>query len=96
MWNIFIPVQDNDGNRFDEQYMDSWFNMAATVSGGLTILSESIGKYTSDQYTYEEPILPVLLYATKNDLVTLATVAKNMFKQETVLFYKVSDDVYFI
>lgn len=97
LWEILIPVADNDGNVFSEAHHTAWRNIAIGVAGGLTILPTAEGFWRNpDGVLFREPMTPVRIAADSSMVIALAGIAKEFYRQEAIMCYQVGTNVNFI
>lgn len=71
-----------------------WDKYVYGITGGLTILRPSVGKWISPtQELYEERVIPVRIACTAEQMDKIARYTLNHYDQEAVLFYKLTSDV---
>lgn len=95
LWNIYIPKHYNDGQPISQDKLDKWFRLASGFSQGMTV-SDVQGFYIEDGNTYIDHNYAILLTTTKSGIDYLARYAKREFDQKSVMYFNVTDNVYFV
>lgn len=97
MWEILVPtVRPNcDGTRFFKtRYHRTWDQKVRDITGGLTIMSPIRGQWVSPNGTlFVERMIPVRIVATREEINRVIDLTLDMYEQEAVLCYKISDEV---
>ncbi len=109
LWEILVPVEFNCPTYEERGFtptkegsLERWHGMfdsfVRDLVGGFTIMKPTKkGSWTSQHaHTYDEQMIPVRIACTKEQIETIAAFAKTHYSQETVMYYKLSDEVYFV
>lgn len=96
MWEVLIPVADNDGVAFTREHHEAWYGIVVGMVGGMTIMPDVEGYWKHDEKLYHETMRPVRI-VTDNEYTVRALVgiAKGFYRQLSILYYKVSDEATF-
>jgi hypothetical protein len=93
-WEILVPTQFNDGTPIRLRYHRVWDERVRTLTGGLTVLSPARGTWMSPcGRLFRERMIPVRVIATREQMDSIAAMTMDYYRQEAVLFYRVSDHV---
>lgn len=95
LWEILVPKYDNNGTEFTTHYHRLWDKKVIKLSGGMTILHSVKGKWYSDMIFIDE-VIPVRIACEKKTIKKIAEVAVKHYYQDSIMIYKISDDVMFV
>jgi hypothetical protein len=99
VWCILIPTlkpTDVRKKHFRTRHHKVWDKFVRNISGGLTILAPSKGQWIdNDENLVEERILPVNIACTDEQLEKIIDFTLKHYEQDALMYYKVSEDVYF-
>lgn len=74
-----------------------WDAKVREIAGGLTIMRTAKGEWIGERnYLYQERMIPVRVVCDRPAMAELADFTKAHYMQEKVLYYKVSEEVYFV
>jgi hypothetical protein len=90
LYEILVPVATNDGLKILISAHQSWDAEVVSIAGGLSILKTIKGNWKGNR----EGMIPVRVAATPSQMVTIAKFTLNFYKQDAVMYYKVSDEVH--
>lgn len=98
LWEIKIPVADNDGIPFSEDHHDAFRRILCSISGGLTCNRGLEGEWEYETKLYCEAIIAMQFRAVRADAERIAVHARKYYRQITIMVHKVADasDVLFI
>ncbi len=98
LYEMYIPITDNDGVDFPRDYLLNWESSVVQVSGGVTIFASATGVWinpeTNEKVT--EDVFPVRLSCEPEHMEIIANFTKGYFHQDTVMYYEVSDKVFMV
>jgi len=96
VWCIYVPTLM--GTRFVRtKHHKRWDTYVRKITGGLTILAPSKGQWVNDDdEVIEERILPVNIACTDEQLKLIVEFSLKHYKQDALMYYKVSDEVYIV
>lgn len=95
LYQIFVPVADNDGNDFPIEHHKAWDNRVKSISGGLTINKRSRGIWQSQMTgkIFEEKMIPVSIFCSSDEIKRIILMTLNHYDQQAIMCYKISDTV---
>ena len=94
MWEILVPTISNEGKPFKTRYHKVWDEKVQAISGGLTILTPTKGKWVSPcGNEFHERMIPVRIIATRDEIEKIIDITMNFYNQLAILAYKISNDV---
>jgi len=94
LWEILVPAI-LDGDDISVAYHQFWNQKVCKITSGLTILTPVKGSWSfnlSDDFLSER-MIPVRIACTWQQIREIAEITANYYKQECIMFYKLSDDV---
>lgn len=84
-------------NKITMYHHKKWDDKVRSIAGGLTVMRTAKGEWVNDtNHLYRERMIPVRIVCTLNEIKELAVWTKTHYEQEAILFYKISDEVYFV
>lgn len=93
LWEILVPTM-MDGKPVRTRYHRVWDAKVRALSKGLTILTPSKGQWVSpDGELFVERMIPVRIACTDVQIELIADTTAEYYKQQAVMYYKVSDIV---
>jgi hypothetical protein len=95
IWEILVPTQTNEGRPIRIRQHKVWDELVRDITGGLTIMPPNIkGEWVSPQGDiFAERMIPVRIYCTENQILTIASATKKFYEQEAIMYYCISNDV---
>ena len=94
MWEILVPTMFNDGRPIKTRYHKVWDKKVYAITGGLTILTPTKGKWVCPEGSlFEERMIPVRIVCTKEEIEEIIDMSMVYYDQLAILAYKVSDEV---
>ena len=96
LWEILVPVRWSNGLIIDVERHKEWDKRCREISNGMTILRPAKGFWNNEGEEHIEEMLPVRLLADEEQIRKLAYFTKEFYRQTQVMFYKLSDEVYFV
>jgi hypothetical protein len=95
MWEILVPTQYNDGRSIKTKYHRVWDSQVYRITGGLTILTPTKGKWVSPMSgkLFEEKMIPVRIVCTREQINTIIDMTMEYYDQEAILAYKIATEV---
>ena len=92
------PERPNDGKEYDISHHRMWDAKVQVVAGGLTINKKTRGIWQSPVTgkIFEEAMIPVTIYCDRNNIILIAKMTLQHYNQESVMCYKISDEVILI
>lgn len=89
LWEILIPLCNNEGTYFLEEHHAVWKREIIELSKGLTVLACATGYWLN--LNNPEPMLPVRFIATKTEAKRVMEFTQGHYRQQVVLCYKIAD-----
>lgn len=96
MWEILVPKCMNDGSEWSLYWHNEWDDFVLKISHGMTILRSAKGRWRHSAGQQEEQMIPVRVICSPAEMTKIARFTKEHYEQKVVLFYRVSNEVYFI
>jgi len=95
LWQIFVPVADNNGNEFKILKHKEWDYKVKDIAGGLTINKRSRGIWQSPMTgkMFEEKMIPVSILCTYDEIEKIILMTLNHYGQQAVMCYEISDKI---
>lgn len=94
VYEILVPTTRNDGRPISARFHRIWDKTIMEISGGLTILNPSKGKWKSlSDESYNERMIPVRIVCDETDIDRIIDITMNYYEQEAVLAYVISNEV---
>ena len=94
MWEILVPTIRNDGTPIKTKYHKGWDEKVKSISGGLTILTPTKGKWVAPCGTeFVERMIPVRVIATRKEIESIIDMTMEYYDQLAILAYKISNEV---
>jgi hypothetical protein len=94
IWEILVPTVRNDGTPIRTRFHREWDRRVRRISGGLTVLPPARGQWLSpSKQLFEERMIPVRIACTRKQIETIADMTAAYYRQQAVMFYKISDEV---
>lgn len=83
------PVRIKHHREFDKQVLK--------IAGGMTIFVPTIkGLWTDKEKVYVDRTVPVDIYCTKKQIERIAKFAKQHYRQLSIMYFEITDKVYFV
>jgi hypothetical protein len=98
LFEIYVPTVLNSGRPIRTRQHREWDNRVCRITGGLTVYKPVIGQWIdqSDNQLYKERMIPVRILATDEEMKVIAKMTKTFYAQIKVLYYKISNEVFFV
>jgi hypothetical protein len=96
LWEILVPVCDNEGNKYDISYHKQWdgFVRSFTIGKGITIFKSARGVWVAiDGEEHEEKMIPVRVYCSDESIQKIVDFTGYHYKQKAVMYYRVSENI---
>jgi|SRR3989344_457732 len=94
LWEILVPKNNPRGESIALSCHHMWDRKVRTITGGLTILKSVRGQWISqDKTLFIEPMIPVRIACTREEIEQIATITAKHYQQQAVMFYLVSKQV---
>lgn len=96
LWEILVP-KSLDNEEIDVTVHNVWDAMVRDVTGGLTIHRSALGNWISPEgELVVEKMIPVRIACTEEEIHRIGLMTKKFYRQEKVMYYRVSDKVFII
>lgn len=96
MYEILIPVADNTGKRFTPAHHRQWESIVRDMAGGLSACSTVMGQWVDRGKVYRERMRPVRVACGARVIRRLARIAKEHYRQLSVMVYPIAESVTFV
>jgi len=94
LWEILIPIADNDGIKFAPEIHRDWDNRVRAISGGLTIFKPATGEWINGNgAVMRDKLIPVAFMATDEQARAISAMSKLTYRQEAMMLYVLSETV---
>lgn len=95
IWEILIPTVMPDNKPIRTRQHREWDSQVRRITGGLTVMQPAKGQWVSpDDKLLVERMIPVRIACTKEQIDIIADMTAAFYKQQAVMFYRISDEVY--
>jgi hypothetical protein len=96
LWNILIPCADNSGRKFPLFVRRMWNEQVRRMTDGMSIMQAITGEWRNPENgrIVREKMIPVSLLMTQREIAELAQFTRTLFKQNCVMYYRVSSEVF--
>lgn len=96
LWEILVPAI-NDGNEIAVPEHNIWDAKVRAITGGLTIHKSTKGNWISPEgELIVEKMIPVRIACSEPQIHEIGTMTKEFYRQDAVMYYRVSDRVFII
>lgn len=92
LWEILIPVADNDGDIFPRGYTKKWEKKVLDMAGGYSALNPWNGAWKNGDKIYRERMTPYRIRCDEDTIAELANLAGKHFGQLAMMYYEISND----
>lgn len=94
LWEIFVPTIFNNGTPIRTKYHKAWDKKVYDVTGGLTILMPTKGKWVSPNGDlFHERMIPVRIACNHEQIMQIVKMTCEYYDQLAIMAYKISDEV---
>lgn len=95
LYEILVPTMSNQGRPYRTKFHRVWDAKVYQITGGLTILAPSKGKWISpiSGGLFQERMIPVRIACSRNQIEAIIQMTIAYYNQEAVMAYKISDEV---
>lgn len=94
LWEILVPTIFNDGKPVRTRYHRIWDRKVYEITGGLTIMTPSKGKWVSPNGTlFAERMIPVRISCTREEIEKIIDMTMKYYDQEAIMAYLISEEV---
>jgi hypothetical protein len=94
LWEILVPCRvKNKGVPI--KFHRAWDDKVRAIANGLTIYRASVGQWVSPSgKIFRERMIPVRIACNKTQINQIADITAKHYKQQAIMFYLVSNEVY--
>ena len=96
LWEILVPKYMPNGAEIDVWYHKEFDKSVIDISGGLTVFRSGVGYWSGVEGFLRERMIPARIYCTEAEISKIANIAKKHYAQQEVMYYLVSEKVYFV
>lgn len=94
LWEILVPTIRNNGTPIKTRFHRVWDKKVYDITGGLTILTPTKGKWVSPNGTlFAERMIPVRIACSEEQIREIIKMTIKYYEQEAVMAYLVSSQV---
>jgi len=94
LWEVLVPTMFNDGRPVKVAYHREWDKKVMEISGGLTIMKPSYGKWASTKgIEYAERMIPVRIVCTEEQAEEIVQMTMDHYEQLAIMAFRVSNSV---
>lgn len=93
LWKILVPVTHNGGKKIKKKHHRQWDALVADVAGGLTLFKPKKGRWKHGGRMFSEKMIRVEIAATQDEIITIARITAEHYKQKAVMYYLKSEQV---
>lgn len=92
LWEVLVPVADNDGNEFPIEHHHEWDEAVRETTGGLTIMRTAKGQWQDEGgRLYSERMIPVRVACDEEKIRDIMEVTMRHYGQKAVMAYQISE-----
>lgn len=98
LYEILVPTVHRLTNKpITTRYHKVWDKKVYEITGGMTIMPPSKGRWISNQGDlYEERVIPVRIACTRSQMDAIMAMTMVYYDQLAVMAYKISEEVLYI
>ena len=97
LWAILVPQADTNGDFIAVPEHNIWDAKVRAITGGLTIHRSALGNWVSPKgELVVERMTPVQIACTEEEIHKIGKMTKEFYRQERVMYYRVSDKVFIV
>lgn len=89
LWEILVPVWDNEGKRFSLTHHEKWDEMVLKIAGGLSLHETIKGKW-DDGEVVRDRMIPVRIACSKYHIGVIMRRTAKHYEQKAVMAYVVN------
>lgn len=94
LWEILVPTIRNNGNPIKTKFHKVWDKKVYEITGGLTILTPTKGKWVSPAGTlFAERMIPVRIACTREQIQKIVDFTIGYYEQAAVMVYCLASEV---
>lgn len=98
LWELLVPCNFGDSNNPIRTVHHKEFDkFVLKITTGLTVLKPATtGYWINEGKTYLDRVIPVRIACKESEIRKIALFAKSHYRQLAIMYYKISDQVYFV
>ncbi len=96
LYEVLIPKRDNDNKPFSKRHHEAFTQQVRQAAGGLSVCPDVNGEWMDNGRVYKERMTPVRIATSARKIRKLAELAKEHYRQLSVMYYPVSQSVTFV
>jgi len=94
LYEIIIPTRYPNDKKIPTKDHKEWDRLVQKISGGLTVMAASKGKWVFNAKEYHEKVIPVRVMCDESKIDELIDFTIAYYKQLAVMYYVVSAEVH--
>ena len=92
VYRILVPAYNNQASEFSSSHHHVWDEFVRKLVGSVTIMKSVKGQWISPYgQLYTDKMIPCEISCTKEQIKRIAKFTKQHYRQETVVYYKISN-----
>ena len=97
LYEVLVPTIYGDTLKpIKTKHHKVWDARVQKISGGLTILSPSKGKWIFKGVEFPERVIPVRVMCEPNEMKEIVKITLEHYRQKAVMYYVLSNDVHVV
>ena len=99
VFTILVPTQYEDTKKYvSTKHHKEWDKFVLkTTNNGLTVLPKTVkGMWVNNGKTFTDRCIPVIIACTEAQIDQIAQFTKTHYRQLSIMYFKISDDVKFV
>lgn len=94
LYEILVPTVFGDSlKKIPKRYHKKWDRKMQKITGGMTIMAPSRGKWIFEGAEYAEKIIPVRMMVEEKWIKKIVKFTINHYRQHAVMYYLISKEV---
>lgn len=94
LFEILVPQCTTEGNKIEVTFHHKWDEKVRALANGLTIRRPVKGQWIGPTgEVLKEGMIPVRIMCSESTIYKIALMTKEFYKQDAVMYYKLSDKV---
>ncbi len=94
LYEILVPTIYGDTLKpIRTRHHKKWDELVQAISGGMTILSSAMGKWTFKGVEYPEKVIPVRIMCNSTQMKEIVNITLRHYRQKAVMYYVLSNEV---
>jgi hypothetical protein len=95
LYEILVPTRwgDDPTKSIKKRHHLCWDRYVQTITGGLTIMTPSKGRWLFEGSEYHERVIPVRIMCGESDINKIAKFTLRHYRQKAVMYYQVANYV---